>query len=135
MLAIVSRLTGRANDHDKSKLLAPEREAFDVYTPKLKGSTYGSDEYKRFLSELKPALDHHYSENRHHPEHFEDGVRGMTIMDIVEMLCDWYAATQRHADGDILKSIEINQSRFGYSDELKAIFLNTVCSLGWVEGP
>ena len=31
--------------------------------------TYGSDEYKACLTEMKPALDHHYAANRHHPEH------------------------------------------------------------------
>jgi len=61
----------------------------------------------------------------------EFGIRGMTLLDVVEMLCDWKAATQRHADGDILKSVEINQKRFGYSDELKAILRNTIFDLGW----
>jgi hypothetical protein len=41
------------------------------------------------------------------------------------MLCDWRAATLRHADGDLRRSIEINQKRFGYTDELKAVLLNT----------
>jgi hypothetical protein len=36
------------------------------------------------------------------------------------------AATLRHKDGDIRRSVEINQKRFGYSDELKRIFLNTI---------
>jgi hypothetical protein len=45
---------------------------------------------------------------------------------VVEMLCDWLAATKRHADGDIRKSIAFNQKRFGYTDELKSIFLNTL---------
>jgi len=39
-------------------------------TPKLAGSTYGSEEYKAFLGQMKPALDHHYAVNDHHPEHF-----------------------------------------------------------------
>ena len=42
------------------------------------------------------------------------------------MLCDWKAATKRHATGDVIRSIEQNQERFGYSDEIKQIFLNTV---------
>jgi len=50
----------------------------------------------------------------------------MNLIDIIEMLCDWKAATKRHNDGDIKKSIEINQKRFGYSDELKSILLNTL---------
>lgn len=45
---------------------------------------------------------------------------------ICEMIADWMAACKRHADGDIMKSIEINQKRFGYSDELKEILINTV---------
>ena len=75
---------------------------------------------------MKIALDHHYAENRHHPEHFENGIQEMNIVDICEMIADWKAASLRHADGDIMKSIEINQKRFGYSDELKSILINTV---------
>jgi hypothetical protein len=122
---IVQELRNRADQHDNTKLLPGELEYFDEYTPKLAGCTYGSDEYKQFLTELKPALDHHYSVNRHHPEHFENGVRGMNLVDLVEMFCDWYAATKRHNDGDIMKSISLNQSRFGYSDDLKLILDNT----------
>lgn len=125
-LIIFSReLKMRGARHDDSKTKSPELELFDIYTPKLAGCTYGSDEYKQFLKGLKPALDHHYTENRHHPEHFENGIQGMNLVDLVEMFCDWYAATKRHNDGDIMKSIKINQGRFGYSDDLKAIFENT----------
>jgi hypothetical protein len=111
--------------HDTSKLIEPEKAIFDEYTPKLKNSTYGSDEYKTFLLEMGIALDHHYKTNRHHPEHFENGIMGMTVIDLCEMLADWKAATLRHDNGDIFKSIDINQIRFGYSDELKQIFINT----------
>ena len=115
----------RVLKHDQSKLESPEKEIFDEFTPKLRDTTYGSDEYKQYLSEMKVALDHHYKMNRHHPEHFEHGIRGMTLVDLVEMFCDWRAATKRHADGDIFKSIELNQKRFNYSDDIKAILQNT----------
>lgn len=72
------------------------------------------------------ALEHHYKNNRHHPEHFKNGIEGMTLVDLCEMISDWKAATLRHDDGDILKSIEMNQQRFGYTDELKQILINTV---------
>ena len=124
-------LQHRGRVHDKSKLQSPEKELFDEYTPKLKGCTYGSDEYKSFLKELQVALEHHYANNSHHPEHWENGMADMTLMDIVEMLADWKAASERHADGDILKSIEINQERFGYPDMLKQIFINTAKKAGW----
>ena len=75
---------------------------------------------------MKPALDHHYRFNKHHPEYYADGIKGMNLIDLVEMFCDWLAATKRHKDGDIFESIKINKARFGYSGLLETIFLNTV---------
>uniref|UniRef100_A0A6H2A625 Uncharacterized protein n=1 Tax=viral metagenome TaxID=1070528 RepID=A0A6H2A625_9ZZZZ len=126
MNIIIHELTKRAEVHDKSKLLSPEKEIFDEYTPKLKTSTYGSDEYKEFLKGMGDGLKHHYSVNRHHPEHFDDGINDMNLLDIMEMLCDWKAATLRHNDGDIYKSLEINASRFGVKKQLLRILQNTV---------
>lgn len=129
---LCNRLKYASSVHDMSKLNNPEKEIFDIYTPKLKGTTYGSDEYKQYLNEMKKALNHHYENNAHHPEHFSNGISGMTLVDLTEMICDWYAATKRHDDGDIYKSLQINQARFNYSDELKSILKNTVDLIkGW----
>lgn len=181
LAAVSNDIEARAEKHDRSKLSDPEKAVFDEFTPKLRASTYGSDEYKSFLAAMKPALDHHYASNSHHPEHYrwhcpvcslqindeqeraapqgpndsgkrycprccrhgmlyeselmlrpDLGVRGMSLLDVVEMLADWKAATERHADGSLAKSIEINQKRFGYSDDLRAILTNTAKSLGWI---
>lgn len=123
--ACVRELLDRAEEHDQSKLQSPEREMFDEFTPKLRGSTYGSDEYKSFLQEMDKALAHHYENNRHHPEHHLNGIADMTLIDVLEMFCDWRSSTLRHADGDILKSIDINQKRFGYGDEFAQLLRNT----------
>lgn len=120
-----SELIKRANCHDNSKLESPEKEMFDEYTPKLKGSTYGSDEYKELLKGLGVALQHHYENNSHHPEHYENGVNGMCLLDVVEMFFDWKAASERHDNGDIYKSIEYNKGRFNLSDQICDIFKNT----------
>lgn len=122
---IIILLQNRSDTHDASKLKEPEASVFEAVTHKLKGLTYGSEEYFEQLKEMKSALDHHYANNRHHPEHFENGIRGMNIIDLVEMFCDWVAATKRHVDGDIGRSIEINKKRFGYSDDIAAILHNT----------
>lgn len=118
-------LLRRAERHDQTKLESPEVEAFTEYTPKLASSTYGSEEYKGFLAAIKPALDHHYAHNSHHPEHYKNGVNDMNLLDIVEMLCDWKAASERHNDGNIRRSIEINANRFGLSPQLVQILENT----------
>lgn len=54
------------------------------------------------------------------------GIVGMNLIDLVEMICDWKAASMRHENGDVRKSIEINQKRFNYDDTLKSILLNTI---------
>ena len=124
-----TELERRAYDHDGSKLESPELEIFNEFTPKLKETTYMSEEYKQYLRQMEPALIHHYKVNRHHPEHFEGGIKQMTLIDLLECLCDWKAASMRHADGDVFKSIELNQKRFGYSDELKNILKETLLML------
>lgn len=119
------RLTTRGVNHDKAKLETPEVELFAEYTPKLAQTTFNSPEYKQQLAELKPALDHHYATYRHHPEHFPRGINDMNLVDIVEMLADWKAASERQKDGNLIKSIEINAQRFSIDDQLKQILLNT----------
>lgn len=121
-----SKLKIAGISHDYTKLNGFEKEYFDNYTEQLKDLTYGSDEYKECLNKLKPALDHHYSHNSHHPEYYENGIDDFDLLDLVEMLADWYAASLRHNDGDINKSIEINAKRFNISDQLKHIFQNTI---------
>lgn len=128
---LCTELGYRIVEHDKSKLSSPEVEIFEEFTPRLLDITYDSDEYKECLENMGPALDHHYANNRHHPEYFKGGIKDMNLADICEMLCDWKAASLRHKDGDILKSIELNQKRFGYSDDLKNILINTVTYLRW----
>lgn len=122
-------LAKRAFHHDASKLREPELGIFVEYTPKLANTTYGSDEYKEHLKGLGVALEHHYANNSHHVEHYENGINGMSLLDIIEMLCDWKAATERHNDGDIMKSMEINKERFGIDDQLYEILLNTIKEL------
>lgn len=119
------KLITRGVEHDKLKLESPEVELFAEYTPKLASSTYGSEEYEGFLKGLDVALQHHYANYRHHPEHFAKGINDMNLVDIVEMLCDWKASSARQHNGNLLKSIEVNAQRFGYDDQLKQILINT----------
>lgn len=68
---IVINLEYRSARHDESKLEEPEKSMYDKFTPMLRGSTYGSEEYKGFLKDMGEALQHHYKVNTHHPEHFK----------------------------------------------------------------
>ncbi len=122
---VIRDLLERQELHDQTKLQEPEVTIFDEFTAKLRTCEYGSEEYVSYLKDMKPALDHHYAKNRHHPEHF-NSISEMNLIDLVEMLSDWYAASLRHNTGNIRKSIELNKKRFNMSDDLYKILLNTV---------
>jgi len=130
--AAARNLIDRGIVHDRSKLEEPEKSAFDRCTVRLKSLTYGSLEYEAAKAELGLALQHHYAANSHHPEHYSNLVGGMNLFDLVEMLIDWKAATERMAGGgDIRRSLEINCDRFGIDRQLAQILANTIKHLGW----
>ena len=122
---MIDKIDMRGVKHDASKLESPEVEVFAEYTPKLNNTTFGSEEYYQNLENMKAALGHHYAANRHHPEHFVNGVNDMTLIDLLEMFCDWKASTLRHNDGNLLRSIETNAERFKIDSQLTQILINT----------
>lgn len=126
---VIRELILRQEQHDQTKLESPEVEIFEEYTPKLRECEYGSEKYKAMMKEMNVAINHHNKKNRHHPEHFVRGINGMNLVDLIEMACDWIAASKRHNNGDVMKSIELNQERFEYSEELKNILVNTAAFL------
>ena len=123
----------RALVHDASKLEEPEKSAFDRATPNLKSLAYGSDAYYAALKEVGPALQHHYAANDHHPEHNPvDGVLGMSLMAILEMLADWKATGERcDPPTNLNQSIAYNATRFNIPPYLTQILYNTTRELGW----
>jgi len=130
MVEFAEGLIARALIHDESKYDPEEANDFARVLPELRGLTYGSDEYKAKLGEIKPAIDRHYQHNSHHPEHHENGIEGMDLLDFVEMFCDWRAATERHENGDMNNSIAINAHRWKMCRQTISLLQNTV---PWIE--
>lgn len=123
---VVLDLLKRGELHDQSKLEPPEVSEFTRLTPVLAKLTYETPEYEASRADLGKALEHHYAKNRHHPEHWKRGIRDMNLLDLIEMFCDWKAASERHDNGNIRTSIEKNGARFQMPPELIEIFENTV---------
>jgi hypothetical protein len=94
-------------------------------TPELAKTEYGTPEYGELLKKVQPAINHHYANNSHHPENWKNGIEDMDLIDILEMLADWKAATARKLNGNIKKSIEINAQRFSINPQLRKILENT----------
>ena len=123
-------LMKRAILHDLSKYSKHEAPYFRKYVSRLKNTKYGTGQYQSLLSAIKPALESHYSKNSHHPEYHENGVDDMSLIDKIEMLCDWKAASRRHEGGCIKQSIEHNSKRFEYDDKTKKQFIKTAKEIG-----
>ena len=133
LLQVANLLTYRGHDHDLSKLEEPELSVFNEFTPKLRDSTYGSHEYNKYLRDMGVGLEHHYAVNDHHPEHFHNGIHDMDLVQLIEMLADWKAATLRHADGDLRRSIEQNRTRFGYDEKMAVLLMRTADNMSWLD--
>ena len=120
-----AELSRRGSAHDASKSSGAEKPAFDLVTPLLPGVTYGSPEYLALEERVRPALEHHYQHNSHHPEyHGNCGIAGMDLFDVVEMVCDWIASVAGRSGGDL--NLEFNIRRFGIEAHLGSILANTL---------
>lgn len=125
-------LRARAAAHDASKLEEPELSGYVGLSEAVKGLTYGTDEYRAAFAPYKEIIQHHYRHNSHHPEHYPGGINDMSLLDVIEMLCDWKAASER-GGGDFAESIRVSVKRFGIDPQLGLIFANTAKDLGWIE--
>jgi hypothetical protein len=122
---IIPELETRKRDHDISKLQPPEKETYDKYIPLLQEVKYGTPEYNEIKDKMAAeGTAHHYEVNRHHPEHFENGIRDMTLIDVIEMFVDWYSASKR-SDTGFEEGLNNNKTRFDMPDELYQIMVNT----------
>lgn len=118
---IIIELAERALLHDESKYNPIEKEIFT----KISSKEFGSDEYNEIIK--GEAFQHHYKNNRHHPEHFPNGINDMTLIDIIEMLADWVAANKHYGDSKSLEhSLKMTKKRFKYDEQLEKIFSNTI---------
>ena len=126
-------LVTRGNAHDRSKFeevelgpLAEMKEVEDREGP----VEFGTPEYSARTAMLGDMWKHHVEHNDHHPEHFQNGIAGMNLMQIVEMLCDWQAASEQR-DPSKTMNITFCVEKYGISADARAILSNTADSLGW----
>lgn len=118
------KLKERADNHDNSKYSNEEKDVFEN-VDNIKREDFNS--YEQYFSYTKPliqkALDHHYSNNRHHPEHFKNGVEDMNLLDILEMVADWESSASCRGT-----QLDTNYSfkRFNIEPQLQKIILNTL---------
>jgi hypothetical protein len=122
----IQELTSRAILHDASKFGPDEFPLYERHICRMASMEYGTPAYYSCLQDLAPALKHHYEANSHHPEHFPDGMSGMTLIDILELIADWMVASKQNNHGGSFKaSLAHNTERFSIGPQLAQIMRNT----------
>ncbi len=126
-------LEKRGIAHDRSKLTEEEFDAFVSTRPDFKKANYGSPEYKACTERIKPAIKHHYSVNRHHTGNHRNGFNGMNLLDILEMLADWKAASRRSPDLSFKDSLPKAFERYKIPENMQKHIVATLKYLGWLQ--
>ena len=130
---ISSDLRRRGFAHDRTKFQEMEFDAFVSTRDKFKKANYGSREYKECTDVIKPAIVHHYENNRHHTGFHKNGINDMNLMDLCEMIADWKAAERRSPDKKLGDTLEYAFRKYEINDQLGKIIINTLKSLNWID--
>jgi len=129
---IATELRQRGLAHDRTKLQELEFDAFVSTRDRFKKTNYGTPEYQVLIDEVKPAVDHHYQNNRHHTGFHETGIGDMNLIDVIEMICDWRAAARRSPDKAFKDTLDYAYKKYNISEQFGVIILNTLKDLGWL---
>ena len=84
----------RGNDHDNSKFSEDELPGFVELFEAEPTTEVQSEQYEQVIKNAD-CIQTHYRNNRHHPEH-HDYVEKMSLLDLIEMVCDWKAAAKSY---------------------------------------
>lgn len=136
MQVMIAALVTRSINHDLSKFGPDEFDGYMEAYPTFCRADYGSALYREACRIAKPAIRHHVTTNRHHPEAHVSGVDDMNLVDLLEMVCDWCAASMRRGREDDFSSLKLGMifERFEIGPQLQSIIANTVRCLSEGEG-
>lgn len=106
-------LMERAKVHDNSKMSSLDE--MHALSRIINDKTTLKDPNRQLGPIQKDAIELHWKNNTHHPEHFASPI-DMSKLDIMEMCCDWHArSTQYHTD--FLMFVKTQQEkRFHFPD-------------------
>ena len=120
-----AELTYRSAVHDNSKFFPDEFDILSDNVCDFNKYLFDTKEEQDLRERLLPASILHRKRNRHHPEHFENGIDGMNIIDLLEMLCDWKSASTRVSGDSLRKGLPILKKKYNISSQLLKILENT----------
>lgn len=106
----------RAREHDQTKLRFDEFEGFARINKVARNHAFGTPEYDASMEEAKKpggCIHLHFSRNAHHPE-FHDSEKDMGLLDLMEMVMDWKAASMTYGTNTLAESLPIQLERHDF---------------------
>jgi len=128
MLEIIELLQLNSIYHDSSKYLNSDEWPLLQHKYLLDNLEYGSSEFNTLVEELKPSVDEHHYNNRHHIE-FHDHYSEMTMFDWLEWLADLKSfETKNSFEGMLQTQFE----KYSIDKTTQQLLINTATELGWL---
>lgn len=115
LLNLAHQLQQRALLHDLSKFQLDEFAGIVEINQVAREHRIDSPEYKASIQ--AEAVKLHWSRNPHHPEFYPGGIKDMSLLDLVEMVIDWRAASETYGRTSFSESLRIQRERFMMTDE------------------
>lgn len=125
LLFLADELYKRAYYHDDSKLQMPELQWL-IDMDKEPRYAYGTPEYFDKMKRWDKFFKSHYKGNRHHPDHFPNGVNDMNLADLCEYIVDIISYYKELHANVALDTVNKQQQRFGFDEQLTQILKNTL---------
>lgn len=117
MRRLAFALLQAAQEHDLSKLTLDEFPGFVEINQTAREHEFGSPGYNASLKACGDVIGLHYARNRHHPEHHARGVDDMNLVDFVEMVADWQAASEVYGKTTFEDGLKVLRTRFGLTGQ------------------
>lgn len=115
-----NELLANAKVHDNSKIL--NKDEFDALTSIINDKSCMRDKNAALSLYKQDAIELHWRNNAHHPEHFKD-IREMTRQNRQEAACDWCARSLQYGT-DLVDFVQARQQdRFHFPEDIYDEFL------------
>lgn len=128
MLEIIELLQLNSIYHDSSKYLNSDEWALLQHKYLLDSLEYGSSEFNTLIEELKPSVDEHHYNNRHHIE-FHEHYLQMSMFDWLEWLADLKSFESNNNFYNMLQS---QFKKYEIDKSTQQLLTNTATELGWM---
>ena len=135
MVKCAKRLLDKGMAHDASKFSEIEKRTYTEPVWKLNHNNveYGSEKYNRLVAQMDEGWEHHIAENDHHPQWFEkfgsqtldDPIKAMDMFALIEMLCDWIAASRRN-NSRACDAMRFLKKKYPLDSQIECILNNTL---------